>query len=370
MDDATLEIFTRKYIQEQAGNEITFVWQGGEPCLAGIDFYRKALLFQRKYAHGKQISNSFQTNGVLLTDEWCEFFHHNHFLIGISIDGPEELHDKYRVDKGQRGTFHKVMNAIKLLKKHRVEFNTLTVVNNVNVEHASKIYHFLKSIGSRYLQFIPIVEHINGQASQQDLKLVLPEKSAGSSLANWSVPSLKYGRFLVELFNEWIKRDVGNIYVQIFDATLANEMGLPAGVCIYSQHCGNALAIEHNGDLFSCDHFVYPEYHIGNVHTENIRTMLSKPVQLNFHRKKTQDLPAQCKGCLVYNYCYGECPKNRFSVTKTGEMGLNYLCEGYKHFFGYVKPYMKFMANELKQKRAPANVMFVKKQVILKKFGK
>ncbi|WP_207421072.1 anaerobic sulfatase-maturation protein [Desertivirga brevis] len=368
MSDLTLENFTRQYIQEQPGNEITFVWQGGEPCLAGIDFYKKALDLQKKYAHGKIVNNSFQTNGILLNDEWCSFFSKNNFLIGISIDGPEDLHDQFRVDKGQKGTFQKVLNAIELLKKHKVEFNTLTVVNNVNVEHPLRMYNFLKDIGSTYIQFIPLVERIVENEAPEQLKLVLPECKSESRIASWSVPSLKFGRFLVDIFNEWLKRDVGTYFIQVFDATLANEAGQPAGVCLYGKDCNNALAIEHNGDVFSCDHYVYPDYKIGNVNTENVSSLLQNPDQLDFHKKKSEDLPAQCKNCRVYHYCHGECPKNRISTTRKGDLGLNYLCEGYKHFFGYVQPYMKFMANELKHKRAPANIMYVKRQVILKRF--
>ncbi len=261
-----------------------------------------------------------------------------------------------------------MVKAIELLKKHKVEFNTLTVVNNSNVEHPLRVYNFLKDIGSNYIQFIPLVERISENITSEGLKLVQAESNVESTLAPWSVPSLKFGRFLVDVFNEWLKKDVGNYFIQVFDATLANEMGQPAGVCSYSNSCGNALAIEHNGDVFSCDHYVYPNYKLGNINTESITTILQEQVQTEFHKKKLEDLPGLCKNCKVYHYCFGECPKNRFNTTKKGEKGLNYLCAGYKHFFAYVQPYMKFMANELKHKRAPANIMYVKRQVILKRF--
>ncbi|MGV3509899.1 MAG: anaerobic sulfatase-maturation protein [Sphingobacteriaceae bacterium] len=360
MNAETLETFTRKYIHEQPGKEVTFVWQGGEPTLLGIDFFKKALTLQKKYGSGKIIHNSFQTNGVLLNDEWCLFFKENNFLIGISIDGPEEVHNMYRKNKGEQGTFSKVMNAINLLKKHKVDFNTLTVVNNVNVEKPLEIYRFLKQIGSGYIQFIPIVERISTEVPENGLELVLPEYQAEATLSNWSVPSLQFGKFLVAIFNEWVKKDVGRVFVQIFDSTLANEVGVPAGVCLFNKYCGDALAIEHNGDVFSCDHFVYPEYKIGNINTTSIKKMLLEPRQIKFGLDKYDSLPQQCKTCDVLNYCYGECPKNRFSTTSSGEPGLNYLCEGYKLFFRHVKPYMKFMANELAHQRSPANVMRLK----------
>lgn len=358
MSDETLETFTRKYIHEQPGAEVTFVWQGGEPTLLGLDFFKNALLFQKKYGSGKIIHNSFQTNGVLLNDEWCKFFKDYNFLVGISIDGPEKLHDVYRINKGSQGTFAKVMRGIELLKKHQVEFNTLTVVNNVNAKKPLEVYTFLKQVGSGYMQFIPIAERIAGNCSPSDLTLILPEYEGQSELAPWSVNPLEYGKFLVAIFNEWVKRDVGRYFVQIFDATLANEAGMPAGVCVFNERCGDALAVEHNGDVFSCDHFVYPEYKIGNINNTSLKKMLLLPEQQKFGNDKYDSLPRQCKECDVYRYCRGECPKNRFTNTKMGEAGLNYLCDGYKLFFRHVKPHMKFMANELAHERSPANIMY------------
>lgn len=370
MDDNTLETFTRKYIHEQAGSEITFVWQGGEPALAGIGFYKKALALQKKYGSGKHIHNSFQTNGLLLNDEWCSLFRDNNFLVGISVDGPEDIHDRYRLNKGGSGSFRKVMKAIDLLKKHGVEFNTLTVVNDVNAEEPLKVYRFLKEAGSGFMQFIPVVEKISMQRQAGGLSFVLPENGKEASITPWSVQALKFGRFIVSIFNEWVKKDVGRYFIQLFDATLANETGQPAGICVYSDSCGSSLAMEHNGDLFSCDHYVFPEYKTGNIHQSSISNVLRQPAHLQFLSKKTAQLPGQCRTCSVYSYCYGECPKNRFLSTSAGEQGLNYLCDGYRHFFTHVKPYMKYMAHELAHQRSPASVMAIKPEVILKKFGK
>ena len=345
MSDETLEIFTRKYIHEQPATEITFVWQGGEPTLLGIDYFKKALALQRKYSAGKKINNSFQTNGTLLTDEWCSFFKSHNFLVGISIDGPEELHDKYRVDKGEKGTFAKVMRAIELLKKHQVEFNTLTVVNSINSERPVEVYNFLKRIGSKYIQFIPIVD------PDPD------SKSTNSQVFPWSVGPTEYGRFLIHIFNDWVRKDVGKYFVQIFDATLANEVGMQPGVCVFSKYCGNCLAIEHNGDVYSCDHFVYPEFRLGNIHNLSFPKLIALPSQVKFSQNKHSSLAPECLKCEAYKYCRGECPKNWLIQSSDGKARLNYLCPGYKLFFRFARPYMNFMATELRNRRSPANVM-------------
>ncbi|MFI5138567.1 MAG: anaerobic sulfatase-maturation protein [Sphingobacteriales bacterium] len=364
MDQETLEVFTRKYIHEQPGPEVTFVWHGGEPSLLGVEYFRQAIRFQKKYGSGKKIYNSFQTNGVLLNNEWCAFFKENNFLIGISIDGPERLHDRYRLNKGGQGTFAKVMKGIELLKKHGVDFNTLTVVNNINCDEPLEVYNFLKQTGSGFMQFIPITERLAGGAATDALSFILPGYEGEAAVTPWSVPPLKFGKFLAAVFNEWVKKDVGRYFVQIFDAALANEVGEPAGACIFNERCGNALAIEHNGDVFSCDHFVYPEYRLGNIRHASLKKMLLSPGQQKFGNDKYDTLPQQCKQCDVYTYCRGECPKNRFLTTNQGEEGLNYLCDGYKLFFRHAKPYIKFMANELNNQRSPANVIhWAQKQI-------
>jgi len=357
MNEETLEIFTRKYIHEQPGPEVTFVWQGGEPTLMGVDYYKHALELQRKYGSGKRIFNSLQTNGILLNDEWCSFFKKNNFLIGISIDGPEKIHDIYRLNRGGQGTFSKVMRGIELLKRHQVEFNTLTVVNNINSEHPKEIYAFLKQIGSKYMQFIPIVERIASGLNEKDLSLVLPEYSRSTTMAPWSVSSLQYGKFLKAIFQEWVKKDVGTYFVQTFDSALANELGMPPGLCTFAENCGDALAMEHNGDLYACDHYVYPEYKMGNIKEGSLKKIILSDKQQQFGGNKHEALPRSCKRCDVYTYCRGECPKHRFLTSTQGEPELDYLCEGYKLFFRHAKPYIKYMANELKNQRPPANVM-------------
>lgn len=357
MSDDILEEYISQYIGSQPVPEVSFVWQGGEPCLMGIDFYKKALTLQRKYAAGKQIENSFQTNGILLNDEWCRFFHDNRFLVGISIDGPGELHDKYRLTKAKGPTFDKVLKAIELLKKHRVEFNTLTVVNNYNVDFPLEIYRFLKSVDSHYMQFMPVVERVCAENANTGMQLLSNEQREDAVVTDWSVDALKYGKFLTTIFDEWVKKDVGQYFVQMFDATLANWVGVQPGVCIMAKRCGNAGAIEHNGDVYSCDHFVFPEYYLGNITKEELKEMMNSVGQQLFGDNKFSALPGYCRACSYLNKCWGECPKNRFLTTPQGEYGLNYLCEGLKYFFSHVTPAMEFMANELYNKRSPANIM-------------
>lgn len=357
MSRETLEVFTRKYIYEQPGKEVTFAWQGGEPTLMGLGFYRHALQLQQKYGSGKQISNSLQTNGILLNDEWCRFFKENNFLIGLSIDGPEELHDAYRKNRGGEGTFSKVIKGLELLRKHEVEFNTLTVVNNLNSRKPLEVYTFLKNIGSHYMQFIPVVERRASEAANAFHDLVPPEYEGSTSLTPWSVSALHFGNFLTEVFKEWIKKDVGTYFVQTFDAMLANELDLPPGICSFSERCGDALIMEHNGDLYSCDHYVYDKHKTGNIQDGLLKTAVLSAKQQQFGKNKHRDLPTSCRTCDVYRYCRGECPKNRFIHTAAGEPHLNYLCEGYQSFFRKVKPYVAYMANELRHRRPPSNVM-------------
>jgi uncharacterized protein len=357
MSDDILEEYISQYIASQPVPEVNFIWQGGEPCLMGIDFYKKAIALQRKYAAGKQIENSFQTNGILLNDDWCRFFHDNRFLVGISIDGPKELHDKYRITKTGGPSFDKVVKAIALLRKHRVEFNTLTVVNNHNVDFPLEIYRFLKSVGSHYMQFTPIVERVCSEKLNTGLQLVSNEQRDDAVVTDWSVDALKYGKFLKAIFDEWVKKDVGQYFVQMFDATLANWVGAQPGVCIMAERCGNAGVIEHNGDVYSCDHFVFPGYHLGNITKEGLKEMMNSVTQQLFGDTKVSALPGQCRECRYLDKCWGECPKNRFLTTPQGEYGLNYLCEGLKYFFSQVTPAMEFMANEINNKRSPANIM-------------
>lgn len=339
MKDKLLEEFIEQYINSQTSNEILFTWHGGEPLLRNIDFYRRALKLQQKYTKGRRIANCLQTNGMLLTDEWCEFFAKNNFLIGISIDGPAHCHDKYRRTKGDMPTFNEVMAGISLLKKHEVEFNIMGVVNNYNVDYPLDFYNFFKMMDCHYIQFAPIVENIDGKP------------------APWNVPSEKWGDFLIAIFDEWVKKDVGTYFIQYFDSTLANWVGQAPGVCTLAKTCGHAGVMEFNGDVYSCDHFVFPEYKLGNIHTKTLTEMMYSQQQLNFGAEKYNKLPQQCRDCKFLFTCYGECPKNRIIKTQSGEDGLNYLCKGYYNFFNHVAPYMDFMKKELMNKRPPANVM-------------
>ncbi len=357
LNEELLENFIKQYIEAQQVPVVTFVWQGGEPTLLGIDYFRTAVSLQQKYANGKTIENAFQTNGTMLTDEWCRFFADNKILVGISIDGEEHNHDHYRRTASGGPTFKRVMKGIELLHKNKAEFNTLSCVNSYNVKYASETYRFLKRIGSGFIQFLPVVERMSVQADDNSLSLVAPGGSGNSSVTDWSVPAEDFGRFLITIFNEWVRNDVARYYVQIFDATLANYTGEMPGLCVFSETCGDALAIEHNGDLFSCDHFVYPEYLLGNISSVPLIDLVRSQKQFDFGIAKRNGLPLYCLKCDVRYACHGECPKHRFNYTPDGKPGLNYLCEGYKMFFHHAGPFMEFMAKELKNKRAPANVM-------------
>ena len=357
MSDTVLESYIRQYIQSQPAPHVSFAWQGGEPTLLGVPFFERVLELQRKYADGKMIDNAFQTNGTLLDDAWGEFLARNKFLIGLSIDGPAEIHDAYRVDKGGQPTFTRVMRGLDILKKHGVEFNTLTVINRKNSYHARQVYRFLKEIGSKYLQFIPIVEQVAAQPDPNGLVLLKPYARQQTTVSEWSVEPLQFGKFLSAVFDEWVLSDVGQVFVQIFDVALESWSGLPQTLCVFAPQCGKALAVEHNGDLYSCDHFVYPENKLGNIMERAMSGLVKSPQQTRFGNAKETALPSDCKTCDVRFACNGECPKHRFTTTASGEYGLNYLCAGYKHFFHHIDPYMRFMANELRKDGAPARVM-------------
>ncbi len=357
MTDEVLESYIRQYIESQKTEEVTFTWQGGEPTLLGLDYFKKVISFENKYANGKKILNAFQTNGILLDDEWCEFFSANKFLIGISIDGPEEIHNKYRVFKGNQPSFKKVMRAIDRLKKHNVEFNTLTCVQKDNSHKALEVYNFLKEIGSGFMQFIPIVERKAKSGNENSLTLVSPDYTGDAEVTEWSVEPLQYGKFLSEIFDEWVRKDVGKIFVQIFDVALEVWYSGKASLCVFNDVCGNAMALEHNGDLYSCDHYVYPENKLGNIITDGLKEIVTSAKQMKFGLDKKLNLPKYCRECEYLFMCNGECPKHRFIKTPDGEDGLNYLCTGYKYFFEHIDPYMQFMVNELNHQRPPANVM-------------
>jgi uncharacterized protein len=357
MPDAVLESYISQFISAQDTPAVSFAWQGGEPTLLGVDFFRKVIAIQNKYAHGKEIENALQTNGVLLDDRWGEFLAENHFLIGLSIDGPADLHDFYRVDKGGAPTFDRVMRGLRFLKKHQVEFNALTVVNRRNSQHPLRVYRFLKGIGCQFTQFIPIVERVARAANPDGLVLISPRHPHSADVAEWSVESRQYGVFLCTIFDEWVRKDVGNYFVQLFDVTLESWLGLEPSLCVFRPTCGAAMALEHNGDLYSCDHYVYPENKLGNILEQPLPALANSAEQRRFGLDKRDSLPRYCRECDVRFACNGECPKHRFISTPDGEPGLNYLCAGYKLFFQHVDPYMRFMANELRHQRPPANVM-------------
>lgn len=351
MSDATLEEFIKQYIGATTTPEVNFTWHGGEATMRHIDFYRKALELQRRYGRGRYIVNCFQTNGTLLTPEWCRFFKENDFLVGISIDGPQEFHDEYRRLKTGAPSWRKVMAGIDMLKAHGVEWNAMAVVNDFNADYPEEFYDFFKSIGCDFIQFAPIVERV----SEADRGLC-SVKMRGE-LTEFSVTPEQWGEFLCRLFDRWVIEDVGRVFIQLFDATLANWVGVMPGICSMAPQCGHAAAMEYNGDLYSCDHFVFPEYRLGNIHRSTIAGMMTSDKQKSFGAAKRTSLPRQCRECSWLKACNGECPKNRFAVTADGEPGLNYLCEGYRRFFEHVAPYMDWMKAALEREEAPAGIM-------------
>jgi len=340
MSESLLETFVKHYLESQTAPQAMFTWHGGEALMRGIDFYKRALILQQQYGQGRQIDNCLQTNGVLLDDEWCRFFKAHNFLIGISIDGPQHCHDRYRRYANGQASFEHVMRGINLLKKHEVEFNIMAVVNDHNVNYPLEFYHFFKEIDCRFIQFTPIVEQ------QPD-----------GSPALYNVPSDKWGDFLIAIFDEWVRKDVGQFFVQFFDSTLANWVGQQPGTCTLAKTCGHAGVMEFNGDIYACDHFVSPQYKRGNICSQTLVEMMYSPEQIQFGADKHERLPTRCKACRFLFACHGECPKNRIVNTSDGQQGLNYLCEGYYTFFEHAAPYMDFMKNELLNKRSPANVM-------------
>jgi uncharacterized protein len=353
MSDHTLEEFIRQYIEAQTQPQVLFTWHGGEPLMRPLSFYQRVLELQRKYARGRIIDNCLQTNGTLLTDEWCRFFRENNWLIGISIDGPQHLHDVYRRASGGQPSFQRVMQGIHLLQKHGVEWNAMGVVNNLNADHPLDVYHFYKDNGCQYIQFTPIVERLLPHADGRHL--ASPAEVA--PLAPYSVRPGQYARFCCVIFDEWVRHDVGQVYVQLFDATLARWAGVEASLCSMGETCGHAAVIEACGDVYSCDHFVFPDYRLGNIHSATITSMMYSERQQLFGQSKRSALSSKCLACQWLFACNGGCPKDRFS---TGDQPpQNYLCQDYRQFFAHVAPYMDFMKQELLHQRPPANVMAV-----------
>lgn len=358
-----LETVVKEYIGANDVPEVTFNWHGGEPLILGLDFYKKALEFERKYADGKIIHNTLQTNGTLITDEWADFLAKNDFLVGISIDGPADIHDRYRRDKGGYPTFDRVMAGLMNLQRAGAEYNTMSTVNKFSEGRGLEVYLFLKSLGSRFMQFMPVVEHVKyptdakGKMNKRLRPFIVNPSTEGAMLSPWSISDIAYGKFMCDIFDYWVRNDVGRYYVNLFDATLANWCGAMPGTCVHARVCGGNAVIEHNGDLYPCDHFVYPEYLLGNIRKTDIKTLMQSQKQTDFGLDKRSALPTKCARCKYLFACNGECPKHRFNRTENGETGLNALCMGYFKFFDHVAPYMDMMKSLLQEKRAPAEIM-------------
>lgn len=355
MTDATLEAFVSQYIAAQTTADVLFTWHGGEPLMRPLAFYRRALQLQRQYGRGRRVANCLQTNGTLLTAEWCEFLRDNHFLVGISIDGPQDMHDRYRLTATRRPSHRQVMRGIEMLDRYGVEWNAMAVVTRESMERPQDFYRFFRSIGCHYLQFTPIVERTT--TGRTDGLTLMPGMSEGGEMAPYSVTPEGWGRFLTGVFDEWIHGDVGEYFVQLFDATLAGWVGQQPGICTMAAECGHAGVMEADGDVYSCDHFVYPEYRLGNIHEHTLLEMMYSGQQREFAAMKRRRLPRQCEECEYLKACHGECPKNRFVRDRYGNPGLNYLCPGYHAFFSHVAPYMDLMRVALAEGRSPAEAV-------------
>ena len=354
MSDELLETYIKQYIEGVSQDNVTFCWHGGEPLLAGLPFFRKAMELQAKYAGGKIIENTLQTNGLLLNEEWCSLFRDNNFLVGLSLDGPEDIHDAFRKDCGGFPTFAKVMKAAEMMNRCGVEFNILSTVNARSEGRGVEVYKFLSGINP-YLQFLPVVEYVKMREGKRPL-IVSPDDETAVP-APWSVTAKGYGQFMCDVFDEWVKFDVGSRFVQLFDVTLANWCGVPPSLCAFAEVCGDGLVVEHNGDVYSCDHFVYPEYRLGNIMDSDLVTMYRSSEQQTFGRDKRDALPMECKRCNYYFLCHGECPKHRFEYAKNGEPYMNVLCEGYKMFFRHTDPYMRRMKTLIEKGYPASDIM-------------
>ncbi|WP_337746417.1 anaerobic sulfatase-maturation protein [Hallella sp.] len=353
LSDELLERFIREYIESQTTPEVLFTWHGGEPLVRPLAFYEKVVRLQQRYARGQRIANSLQTNGTLINDDWARFFHDQGWLIGVSLDGPEAYHDAFRRTRGGGPSFRNVIRGIDILNRHAVEWNALAVANRLNGDHPLSFYRFFKNIGCRYIQVTPVVERLAHHDDGRQLASLVDE----GQLAPFSIRPKQWGNFLCTIFDEWVRHDVSMFFINIFDATLANWVGVAPGLCTMAKHCGHAGVMEHNGDVYSCDHFVFPEYKLGNIHEQSLVEMMYSERQRRFGRAKADSLPTQCRECQWLNACHGECPRNRFIHTANGEPGLNYLCEGYRQYFSHVAPYMDVMKRLLGEKRPPAEIM-------------
>jgi uncharacterized protein len=366
MADELLETYVRQLLESHRTSEVTVAWQGGEPTMMGLDFFRRSIeLVDRYRKPWQRIDYTIQTNGVLVNEKWARFFKEHNFLVGLSVDGPEELHDAYRVDKRGRGSFERVMTGYRHLQAEDVDVNVLCTVHAMNQDRPLDVYRFFRDeMGVRFMQFIPIVErttetllplaNLGWSTNRGEARPLYTQ--AGNRVTDRTVGPDAYGRFLIEVFDEWVKGDVGEVFVQMFDVALANWHGEPPGLCIFSETCGLALALEHNGDLYSCDHYVEPDHLLGNILETPMAEMVSSPQQIAFGQAKRDSLPQYCLDCDVRFACHGGCPRNRFATTPDGEAGLNYLCPSYKAFFGHVDPAMRFMSSLLEEGRAPSEI--------------
>ena len=354
MSEELLETYIRQYIQGASQQNITFCWHGGEPLMAGLPFFRKAMELQKKYAGDKVIENTLQTNGILVNEEWCSFFKENNFLVGLSLDGPEDIHDAFRHDCGGAPTFARVMKTVELMTRTGTEFNILSTVNARSEGRGTEVYRFLRALNP-YMQFLPVVEYVRQRPGKRPL-IVSPDEEDAVE-APWSVSSKGYGQFMCDVFDEWMKSDVGNCFVQLFDVTLANWCGVQPPLCAFGEICGDGMVVEHNGDVYSCDHFVYPEYRLGNIMEGELVDMYRSDEQQSFGRDKRDALPMECKRCNYYFLCHGECPKHRFAYARNGEPYMNVLCEGYKMFFRHTDPYMRRMKTLIEKGEPAAGVM-------------
>ena len=357
-----LERYVKTYLEACEVPEVTFNWHGGEPLVLGLDFYRKALEFEKKHAGDKIVHNTIQTNGTLITDEWARFLAEERFLVGVSIDGPRDVHDRYRRDKGGAPTFDRVIDGIRKMYAHGVEYNLMATISSAGEGRGLEVYQFLKGLGSRFIQFSPVVEHViypmkNGRPVKSLRPHIVDPSEPGSMLAPWSVSAVGFGRFLCDIFDCWVKNDVGSVFVNFFDCTLANWCGAMPGTCSFAETCGGNAVVEHNGDVYCCDHFVYPKYRLGNIFEDSLPAMMSSPVQVKFGIDKRNSLPRKCLRCEWFQQCHGGCPKHRFNFTDSGQSGLNALCEGYQRFFSHSAPAMRRMKELLEEKKAPALVM-------------
>lgn len=358
-----LENVVREYIAANDVPEVQFNWHGGEPLVLGLDFYRKAVELERKYAGDKTVHNTLQTNGTLIDREWARFFRENDFLLGVSLDGPKDIHDRYRKDKGGFPTFDKVLRGISILRGEGVQYNLMSTINHCCEGRGLEVYQFLKSLGTRYMQFMPVVEHVvypklpSGKENRGSRPHIVNPSTPGARISPWSVDSLAFGKFMCDIFDYWVRNDVGRYFVNLFDATLANYCGVMPGTCIFGQTCGDNAVIEHNGDLYPCDHFVYPEYLLGNITEKSIASMMESEKMTRFGIDKRNTLPTKCRRCQWLSACGGECPKHRFNLTESGETGANALCDGYRKFFSHADPYMLRMKELIEKKEAPSGVM-------------